>query len=75
MSSIAALPAMALGCVLSTIVKNVVIKAWLPQQHKHEADVIRGAISKAAGCSSEDILYSMSCDKFHSHELALLRTP
>lgn len=35
MSSIALLPAMALGCVLSTIARNVVIKAWLNQGQEH----------------------------------------
>lgn len=56
MSSIALLPAMALGCVLSTIVRNVVIQVWLNQRQEHEADVTGAAISEAAGCSSQEIL-------------------
>ena len=61
LSSIAPVPAMALGCVLSTLTKKIVIESWLSQQLEHEADVIGSAISRAAGCSPEDIIYAMSC--------------
>jgi len=61
LSSIALLPAMALGCVLSTLTKKIVIDSWLCQQLEHEADVIGTAISRAAGCTPEDVMYAMSC--------------
>ena len=61
LSSIAPLPAMALGCVLSTLTKKIVIESWLSQQLEHEADVIGTAISRAAGCTPEDVVYAMSC--------------
>jgi len=61
LSSIALLPAMALGCVLSTLTKKIIIDSWLSQQLEHEADVIGTAISRAAGCSPEDVVYAMSC--------------
>ena len=56
MSSIALLSAMALGRVLSTIVRKVLIQAWLSQRQEHEADVTGAAISEAAGCTSQEIL-------------------
>lgn len=61
LSSIALVPAMAPGCVLSTLTKEIVIESWLSQQLEHEADVIGSAISRAAGCSPEDIIYAMTC--------------
>ena len=67
LSSIAPLPAIALGGVLSTISRKVVLDGWLTQRQEHEADVIGEAISKAAGCSSEDILYALSCSQLLAH--------
>ena len=69
LSSIALLPAIALGCVLLTITRNVVIETWLSRQQEHEADIIGAAIAKA-GCSSQDILYAMSCGRLVHHEAA-----
>ena len=65
--SIALFPAIALGCVLSAFVKDVVIGKWLSQQLEYEADVIGTAIGKVAGCSLEDILYAMSCTEILCH--------
>ncbi|KAL3158199.1 hypothetical protein ABBQ38_010455 [Trebouxia sp. C0009 RCD-2024] len=48
LSRIALLPAIALGCVLSTVITGVVIEIWLSQQQEHEADVIGAAIATAA---------------------------
>ena len=45
-----------------------VLERWLRQRQEHEADVIGAAISKAAGCSSEDILYALSCSKLLAHQ-------
>ncbi len=59
LSSIALLPALALGCVLSTLTKKIVIDSWLSQQLEHEADVMGTAISRAAGCSPKDVVYAM----------------
>ncbi|KAL3158279.1 hypothetical protein ABBQ38_010524 [Trebouxia sp. C0009 RCD-2024] len=59
LSTIPLLPAIALGCVLSTITRHVVIGRWLSQRHEHEADVIGTAIATAAGCSTKDILYAL----------------
>ncbi|KAL3140670.1 hypothetical protein ABBQ32_005236 [Trebouxia sp. C0010 RCD-2024] len=70
LSTIALLPAIALGCMLSTVIRRVGIQIWLSQQQEHEADVIGAAIATAAGCSSEDILYAMSCHHFVAHRTA-----
>ncbi|KAL3158282.1 hypothetical protein ABBQ38_010527 [Trebouxia sp. C0009 RCD-2024] len=59
LSSIPLLPAVALGCALSTVTRHVVIGRWLIQRQEHEADVIGTAIATAAGCSTKDILHAL----------------
>ena len=53
--------------VRASLVRNVVIGTWSRQRLEYEADVIGAAFGKAAGCSSEDILYAMSCIKTLRH--------
>ena len=67
LSGIAPMPAVALGCLLSIIARKVGLDRWLSQQQEHEADVIGAAISRVAGCSSQDILYALSCSQLLAH--------
>ena len=50
------MPAIAATFFISRVMKKLFVDGSLSQEQEHEADIIGAAISKAAGCSKEDIV-------------------
>lgn len=67
MARLGPLRSIAAGIIPMCIVRKAFLKLWLSQQHEHEADIIGAAISKAAACSTNDVVCALA--RLHTSNL------